>query len=115
LLDHSGFPNRIAESVGVGREEAVNHMMIKAFIAFTPTKLPLLFVSRGKISKKSMIHNDAMADIEVNAETHEVRADGEFLPARRRQRCRWRSDILCFSTHRSSPRRRDRAFFVSSG
>ncbi|HXD45035.1 MAG TPA: urease subunit alpha [Pseudolabrys sp.] len=31
------------------------------------------------ISKKSMIHNDATPDIEVDPETYEVRADGELL------------------------------------
>jgi urease subunit alpha len=35
--------------------------------------------TRGKISKKSMIHNDATPEIEVDAETYEVRADGELL------------------------------------
>jgi urease subunit alpha len=35
--------------------------------------------TRGGISKKSMIHNDATPDIEVDAETYEVRADGELL------------------------------------
>src|SRR4051795_1081857 len=35
--------------------------------------------TRGKISKKSMIHNDATPDIEVAPETYEVRADGELL------------------------------------
>ena len=34
---------------------------------------------RGGISKKSMIHNDATPDIEVDSETYEVRADGELL------------------------------------
>jgi urease subunit alpha len=34
---------------------------------------------RGKISKKSMIHNDATPDIEIDPETYEVRADGELL------------------------------------
>ncbi len=32
-----------------------------------------------KINKKSMIHNDATPDIEVDPETYEVRADGELL------------------------------------
>jgi urease subunit alpha len=32
-----------------------------------------------KINKKSMIHNDATPDIEVDAETYEVHADGELL------------------------------------
>jgi urease subunit alpha len=31
------------------------------------------------INKKSMIHNDATPDIEVDPETYEVRADGELL------------------------------------
>ena len=35
--------------------------------------------TRGKISKKSMIHNDATPRIEVDPETYEVRADGELL------------------------------------
>jgi urease subunit alpha len=32
-----------------------------------------------KATKKSMIHNDATPDIEVDPETYEVRADGELL------------------------------------
>jgi urease subunit alpha len=42
---------------------------------------PLAAVSntRGGISKKSMIHNDATPHIEVNPETYEVRADGALL------------------------------------
>jgi urease subunit alpha len=32
-----------------------------------------------KINKKSMIHNDATPNIEVDPETYEVRADGELL------------------------------------
>ena len=35
--------------------------------------------TRGGISKKSMIHNNAMPAIEVDAETYEVRADGVLL------------------------------------
>ena len=35
--------------------------------------------TRGGISKKSMIHNGATPDIEVDPETYEVRADGELL------------------------------------
>ena len=41
--------------------------------------------TRGGISKRSMVLNDALPRIEVNAETYEVRADGELLvcePAR---------------------------------
>ena len=35
--------------------------------------------TRGGISKKSMIHNDALPVIEVDPETYEVRADGVLL------------------------------------
>ena len=35
--------------------------------------------TRGGISKKSMVHNSATPKIEVDAETYEVRADGELL------------------------------------
>jgi urease subunit alpha len=35
--------------------------------------------TRGKISKKSMVHNDATPNIAVDPETYEVRADGELL------------------------------------
>jgi urease subunit alpha len=42
---------------------------------------PLVAVgnTRGGIGKKSMIHNDATPHIEVDAETYEVRADGQLL------------------------------------
>ena len=35
--------------------------------------------TRGGISKKSMIHNDATPDIQIDPETYEVRANGELL------------------------------------
>ena len=35
--------------------------------------------TRGGIGKRSMIHNDALPVIEVDAETYEVRADGVLL------------------------------------
>ena len=35
--------------------------------------------TRASITKKSMIHNDATPNIEVDPETYEVRADGELL------------------------------------
>jgi urease subunit alpha len=35
--------------------------------------------TRGRISKKSMIHNGATPKIEVDPETYEVHADGELL------------------------------------
>jgi urease subunit alpha len=41
--------------------------------------------TRGRIGKRDMVLNDALPKIEVDAETYEVRADGELLvcePAR---------------------------------
>ena len=35
--------------------------------------------TRGKIRKKSMIHNGATPKIEIDPETYDVRADGELL------------------------------------
>ena len=35
--------------------------------------------TRGKIGKKSMIHNDATPKIEIDPETYDVMADGELL------------------------------------
>jgi urease subunit alpha len=41
---------------------------------------PLEAVRRTRgIGKKDMVHNDAQPRIEVDAETYEVRADGELL------------------------------------
>ena len=42
--------------------------------------------TRGGISKKSLIHNDATPDIKVDAETYAVTADGELLVLRARDR-----------------------------
>jgi urease subunit alpha len=42
-------------------------------------KLVAVANTRGKISKKSMIHNNATPKIEVDPETYEVRADGQLL------------------------------------
>ncbi len=56
-----------------------------ALDAGTGTRLglrrPLVAVrdTRGGIGKRSMIHNDATPNIEVDAETYEVRADGVLL------------------------------------
>jgi urease subunit alpha len=35
--------------------------------------------TRGKIGKKSMIHNSATPKIEIDPETYDVRADGDLL------------------------------------
>jgi urease subunit alpha len=42
-------------------------------------KLAAVANTRGGIGKRSMVHNSATPHIEVNAETYEVRADGELL------------------------------------
>jgi urease subunit alpha len=42
-------------------------------------KLVAVENTRGGITKKHMIHNDATPHIEIDAETYEVRADGELL------------------------------------
>ncbi|MBN8920248.1 MAG: urease subunit alpha, partial [Rhizobiales bacterium] len=57
----AAFESDLREKLGVAREF-----------------LPVQNV-RGGISKKSMIHNDATPHLEIDAETYEVRADGELL------------------------------------
>jgi len=61
------FASKAAVSAGLRKKLGIQ----KEFVAVQNT--------RGKISKKSMIHNDATPEIEVDAETYEVRADGELL------------------------------------
>src|SRR5271167_812934 len=61
------FASKAAVKLGIGKKLGIQ----KELIAVANT--------RGKISKKSMIHNDATPRIEVDAETYEVRADGELL------------------------------------
>jgi len=61
------FTSKAAAAAGIGRKLGI----AKQLYAVQNT--------RGKISKKSMIHNDATPTIEVDPETYEVRADGELL------------------------------------
>jgi len=61
------FASKAAVQAGLGKKLGIQ----KELFAVKNT--------RGKISKKSMIHNDATPDIEVDPETYEVRADGELL------------------------------------
>jgi urease subunit alpha len=61
------FASKAAVAAGLGKKLGIQ----KQLVAVANT--------RGKISKKSMIHNDATPVIEVDAETYEVRADGELL------------------------------------
>src|SRR5262249_11805115 len=60
------FTSKAAVKAGLGRKLGVE----KELVAVTNTR---------KISKKNMIHNDATPMIDVDAETYEVRADGELL------------------------------------
>ncbi|HEX9464611.1 MAG TPA: urease subunit alpha [Alphaproteobacteria bacterium] len=61
------FVSRAAHQAGVAKKYGLSR--------------PTLAVrnTRGGISKKNMIHNAATPKIEVDAETYEVRADGELL------------------------------------
>jgi urease subunit alpha len=61
------FASKAAVQAGLGRKLGIQ----KKLVAVENT--------RGKISKRSMIHNDATPAIEVDPETYEVRADGELL------------------------------------
>jgi urease subunit alpha len=61
------FASNAAVKAGLGKKLSIQ----KELVAVQNT--------RGKISKKSMIHNDSTPDIEVDPETYEVRADGELL------------------------------------
>jgi urease subunit alpha len=61
------FSSKAAVKAGLGKKLGIE----KELVAVQNT--------RGGISKKSMIHNDATPDIAVDPETYEVRADGELL------------------------------------
>jgi urease subunit alpha len=61
------FASRAAVKAGLARKLGIR----KELVAVANT--------RSRISKKSMIHNDATPNIEVDPETYEVRADGELL------------------------------------
>jgi urease subunit alpha len=60
------FTSKAAVRGNLGRKLGIQ----KELVAVTNTR---------KISKKSMIHNDATPNLEVDPETYEVRADGELL------------------------------------
>jgi urease subunit alpha len=61
------FTSKVAVAGGLARKLGIDK------------KLYAVQNTRGRISKKSMIHNDATPDIEVDPETYEVRADGMHL------------------------------------
>ena len=71
---------------GLGKAAARSSLLFvsKAFLGNSMAgrlehRLAAVENTRGGISKSSMVHNSAMPHIEVNAETYEVRADGELL------------------------------------
>jgi urease subunit alpha len=71
---------------GMGKTAARSSLLFvsKAFLGNSMAgrlehKLAAVENTRGGISKQSMVHNSAMPHIEVNAETYEVRADGQLL------------------------------------
>ena len=71
---------------GIGKAAAKSSLLFvsKAYIgnsqARTLERLPVAVENtRGGIGKHSMVHNSATPHIEVDAETYEVRADGELL------------------------------------
>jgi urease subunit alpha len=61
------FASKAAVRAGLGKKLGIQ----KDLVAVKNT--------RGGISKKSMIHNGATPKLEIDAETYEVRADGELL------------------------------------
>ena len=74
----AGFGRALAQSAVLFTSGAALEDGIGARLGLTR---PLLAVgnTRGGISKKDMVHNSYLPKIEVNAETYEVRADGQLL------------------------------------
>jgi len=74
----AGFGRALAQSAVLFTSGAALENGIGARLGLTR---PLLAVgnTRGGISKKDMVHNTYLPKIEVNAETYEVRADGQLL------------------------------------
>ena len=71
---------------GMGKAAAQSSLLFvsKAFLGNSQAgrldhRLAAVENTRGGIGKRSMVHNSATPHIEVNAETYEVRADGELL------------------------------------
>ncbi|MEO1017185.1 MAG: urease subunit alpha, partial [Pseudomonadota bacterium] len=76
---------RMFGAYGRAAVECAVHFVSSASSALLSTELDLhrqavpVENTRGGIGKRSMIHNDALPQIEVDPETYEVRADGELL------------------------------------
>src|SRR5260370_3464976 len=74
----AGYGKSLAASSGVFSSKAAVASGLAKKLGIDK-KLYAVENTRGGISKKSMIHNGATPRIEVDPETYEVRADGEFL------------------------------------
>jgi urease subunit alpha len=71
-----------ASAVAASAVTFVSQAAVTAFLAQrlgVAKKLLPVKNTRGRISKSSMVLNDATPNIEVDPETYEVRADGELL------------------------------------
>ncbi len=74
----AAFGRSLTESSVVFTSQAAIDDGLRARIG-TQKQMVAVENTRSGINKKSMIHNDATPDIEIDAETYEVRADGELL------------------------------------
>ena len=72
------FGRNLTESSVIFTSQAAIDGGLRAQIG-TQKQMVAVENTRSGITKKSMIHNDATPNIEIDAETYEVRADGELL------------------------------------
>jgi urease subunit alpha len=73
-----GFGKAVASSAVTFVSQAATDGHLAQRLGVAKKLLPVRN-TRGGISKKSMVLNDATPNIEVDPETYEVRADGELL------------------------------------
>src|SRR6516162_7856157 len=74
----SQFGQAVASTAALFASQAAVDGLLSRKLGLRKQLLPVKN-TRGGISKKSMVRNDATPNIEVDAETYEVRADGELL------------------------------------
>lgn len=74
----AAFGKSVTQSAFVFVSQAAIERQVQDQLGVEKTLIAVENVRSG-ISKKSMIHNDATPEIEVDAETYAVRADGELL------------------------------------
>lgn len=74
----AAFGKSVTQSAFVFVSQAAIERQVQDQLGVEKTFIAVENVRSG-ISKKSMIHNDATPEIEVDAETYAVRADGELL------------------------------------